>query len=182
MLTEKRIVITGAGSGIGRATSILAAGYGAKIVCVDLSDSVNSTVEEIVHNGGAATAVQADVSDETAVADFIAQCVTLYGGIDASLGTNTNAGAGSLSPVGVVEQLRYRTKDCYVEYANAPWTIPWKYSSEYTFGSMPHGDAAAEPPEQSSSRRPWSSSTAGGPSGGRDAAGRAGCRAWGRLL
>ena len=48
MLTEKRIVITGAGSGIGRATSILAAGYGAKIVCVDLSDSVNSTVEEIM--------------------------------------------------------------------------------------------------------------------------------------
>ena len=89
MLTEKRIVITGAGSGIGRATSILAAGYGAKIVCVDLSDNVNSTVEEIVHNGGAATAVQADVSDETAVADFIAQCVTLYGGID---GIYANAG------------------------------------------------------------------------------------------
>ena len=96
MLTEKRIVITGAGSGIGRATSILAAGYGAKIVCVDLSDSVNSTVEEIVHNGGAATAVQADVSDETAVADFIAQCVTLYGGID---GIYANAGvSGAQKP------------------------------------------------------------------------------------
>ena len=42
-----------------------------------------------MHNGGAATAVQADVSDETAVADFIAQCVTLYGGID---GIYANAG------------------------------------------------------------------------------------------
>ncbi|MAD08351.1 MAG: oxidoreductase [Gammaproteobacteria bacterium] len=89
MLTEKRIVITGAGSGIGRSTSILAAGYGAKIVCVDLNDSVNSTVEEITRNGGTATAVQADVSDETAVADFIAQCVALYGGID---GIYANAG------------------------------------------------------------------------------------------
>ena len=89
MLSEKRIVITGAGSGIGRATSILAAGYGAKIVCVDLNDSVNSTVEEIMHNGGNAIAARADASDETAVADFIAQCVTHYGGID---GIYANAG------------------------------------------------------------------------------------------
>ena len=89
MLNEKRIVITGAGSGIGRATSILAAGYGAKIVCVDLNDSVNSTVEEIMHNGGTAIAVRADASDETAVADFIAQCVTHYEGID---GIYANAG------------------------------------------------------------------------------------------
>ena len=89
MLNEKRIVITGAGSGIGRATSILAAGYGAKIVCVDLNDSVNSTVEEIMHNGGTAIAVRADASDETAVADFITQCVTHYGGID---GIYANAG------------------------------------------------------------------------------------------
>ena len=89
MLNEKRIVITGAGSGIGRATSILAAGYGAKIVCVDLNDSVNSTVKEIMHNGGTAIAVRADASDETAVADFIAQCVTHYEGID---GIYANAG------------------------------------------------------------------------------------------
>ena len=89
MLNEKRIVITGAGSGIGRATSILAAGYGAKIVCVDLNDSVNSTVEEIMHNGGTAIAVRADASDETAVADLIAQCVPHYEGID---GIYANAG------------------------------------------------------------------------------------------
>ena len=89
MLNEKRIVITGAGSGIGRATSIVAAGYGAKIVCVDLNDSVNSTVEEIMHNGGTAIALRADASDETAVADFIAQCVTHYEGID---GIYANAG------------------------------------------------------------------------------------------
>ena len=89
MLNEKRIVITGAGSGIGRATSILAAGYGAKIVCVDLNDSVNSTVKEIMDNGGTAIQARADASDETAVADFIAQCVTHYGGID---GIYANAG------------------------------------------------------------------------------------------
>ena len=89
MLTEKRIVITGAGSGIGRATSILAAGYGANVVCVDLSDSVSETVDEITGNGGTAMAVQADVSDEAAVADFIHHCVDQFGGID---GIYANAG------------------------------------------------------------------------------------------
>ena len=89
MLTEKRIVITGAGSGIGRATSILAAGYGANVVCVDINDSVSSTVEEIKNNDGAAIAVRADVSDETAVSAFIQQCVDEFGGID---GIYANAG------------------------------------------------------------------------------------------
>lgn len=89
MLTEKRIVITGAGSGIGRATSILAAGYGANVVCVDINDSVSSTVEEIKNNDGAAIAVRADVSDETAVSAFIQRCVDEFGGID---GIYANAG------------------------------------------------------------------------------------------
>ena len=71
MLAEKRIVITGAGSGIGRATSILAASYGAKVVCVDISDGVNDTVTEIERNGGSALAIAADVSDEAAVIEFI---------------------------------------------------------------------------------------------------------------
>ena len=78
MLTEKRIVITGAGSGIGRATSILAAGYGANVVCVDINDSVSSTVEEIKNNDGAAIAVRADVSDETAVSAFIQQLSLIH--------------------------------------------------------------------------------------------------------
>ena len=38
MLEDKNIVITGAGSGIGRATSLLAAGYGANLVCVDVTN------------------------------------------------------------------------------------------------------------------------------------------------
>ena len=52
MLENKRIIITGAGSGIGRATSKLAAGYGAQIVCVDLTGGVEETVAEITQAGG----------------------------------------------------------------------------------------------------------------------------------
>ena len=87
MLAEKRIVITGAGSGIGRATSILAASYGAKVVCVDLSDGVNDTAAEIERNGGSAS--PADVSDEAAVIEFIEHCISQFGGID---GIYANAG------------------------------------------------------------------------------------------
>ena len=89
MLTGKRIIVTGAGSGIGRATSLLAASYGAKVVCVDLSDGVHDTVVEITNSGGTAIPITADVSDEAAVVDFVAQCTQQFGGID---GIYANAG------------------------------------------------------------------------------------------
>jgi NAD(P)-dependent dehydrogenase (short-subunit alcohol dehydrogenase family) len=89
VLKEKRIVITGAGSGIGRATSKLAAGYGAHVVCVDLTDGANETVAQINAEGGSAIAIQADVSNEAAVAGFVGTCVSEFGGID---GIYANAG------------------------------------------------------------------------------------------
>lgn len=89
LLQNKRIIITGAGSGIGRASALLAAEQGAAIVAVDQSDSVLETVQTIEQSGGRAIAVQADVSDEEAVAAFVARCVSEYGGVD---GLYANAG------------------------------------------------------------------------------------------
>ncbi len=89
LLQNKRIIITGAGSGIGRASALLAAEEGAAIVAVDQSDSVLETVQTIEQSGGRAMAVQADVSDEEAVAAFVARCVSEYGGVD---GLYANAG------------------------------------------------------------------------------------------
>ncbi len=90
-LNGKRIVITGAGSGIGRATSLLAAEQGARIVAVDLTDQAQETVALIQSKGGTAFAIQADVSNEDAVKQVIDQCVAQYGGID---GIYANAGVG----------------------------------------------------------------------------------------
>ena len=56
MLENKNIVVTGAGSGIGQATSLLAASYGANVLCVDLTDGADTTVEQIVQAGGKAIA------------------------------------------------------------------------------------------------------------------------------
>ena len=91
MLEGKRIIVTGAGSGIGRATSQLAAGYGAQVLCVDQSEQVQQTATDIQASGGDAQAVQADVSDENQVSEFVQHCVDSFGGID---GIYANAGVG----------------------------------------------------------------------------------------
>ena len=97
MLENKNIVITGAGSGIGRATSLLAAGYGAKVVCVDLTDGAEETTAEIIASGGTATSVRANVAEEAEVEAFVQTCVDQYGRID---GIYANAGvSGGRKPM-----------------------------------------------------------------------------------
>ena len=91
MLDGKRLIITGAGSGIGRATSLLAAEEGAQVLAVDLADSVQDTATAINGSGGQARAVQADVSDEDAVRGYVAEAVETFGGLD---GIYANAGVG----------------------------------------------------------------------------------------
>ena len=90
-LQHKRLVITGAASGIGKATSLLAAAEGASVVAVDIAEAVQDTVREIKAAGGRAVAVQADTSEELAVAAFVDRCLTEFGGID---GIYANAGVG----------------------------------------------------------------------------------------
>lgn len=89
MLEGKRLIITGAGSGIGRATSIIAAQEGASIVAVDLADTVMDTASAITAAGGRALGLQADVSDEAAVQDYVARAIAEFGGLD---GIYANAG------------------------------------------------------------------------------------------
>ncbi len=88
-LTGKKIVITGAASGIGRASSLLAASKGASIIAVDYADAVQETADEITASGGQAIAQQADISIEKDVISCIAACVDNFGGMD---GIYANAG------------------------------------------------------------------------------------------
>ena len=64
-LEGKSVIITGAGSGIGRAASLLFAKEGAKLVIVDRSDSVMETAKLVSEAGGTVEAVMADAGSES---------------------------------------------------------------------------------------------------------------------
>jgi NAD(P)-dependent dehydrogenase (short-subunit alcohol dehydrogenase family) len=89
LLDNKRIIITGAASGIGRASALLAAAEGAIVVAVDLNEEVHATAADITGLGGAAIALQANVANEEDVREFVKVCTDRFGGID---GIYANAG------------------------------------------------------------------------------------------
>ena len=80
-LAGKVTIVTGAGSGIGRATAIRFAEEGARVTCVDVQrDGVEAVAREI---GDDAVAVTADVSDPTAVKAYTDATVGRWGRLDA---------------------------------------------------------------------------------------------------
>jgi NAD(P)-dependent dehydrogenase (short-subunit alcohol dehydrogenase family) len=81
-LQDRTAVITGAGSGIGRAASLLFAREGARMVCVDRADSVSETAAMIGQAGGKAMALQGDAGDEAFVEAYIARAQAEFGSLD----------------------------------------------------------------------------------------------------
>jgi len=82
-LEGRSTVITGAASGIGRATARLFAREGAKVVCFDKADAVHETVRLIAADGGVARAATGDAGDEADVKALIDLAVSSHGGLDA---------------------------------------------------------------------------------------------------
>ena len=82
-LEGKVVLITGAGSGIGRAMAILFAKEGAKVSVVDIVDSGGQeTVEVIKQNGGVAQFIHCDVTKASDVEQTIRTTVNAYGKLD----------------------------------------------------------------------------------------------------
>ncbi|MHC5257754.1 SDR family NAD(P)-dependent oxidoreductase [Streptomyces sp. UC4497] len=88
-LAGKVAVVTGAGSGIGRATALLFAEQGAKVVCADRSGEEGAVAKEIGDN--AALAVHTDVSDTGDVQHMIGAAEQHFGRLDVLF---NNAGFG----------------------------------------------------------------------------------------
>jgi len=77
-------LVTGAASGIGRATATLLAERGAAVACVDIDAAgLAETVDAIAATGGKATPLNADVTDLAAVEAAVASAVAELGGVDA---------------------------------------------------------------------------------------------------
>jgi len=89
-LKNKIAVITGAGSGMGRAMAQMFAAEGAKIVCADISGQEREVAAAI---GDAAIAIHADVAKETDVQSMIAAAEQTFGRLDI-LCNNAGFGGG----------------------------------------------------------------------------------------
>jgi NAD(P)-dependent dehydrogenase (short-subunit alcohol dehydrogenase family) len=82
-LDNKIAIITGAGSGMGRAMAILFAEEGAKVVVSDMdSGRAECVVEEIKAKGGVAKAVKANVAKEEDVQNLVDATVNTFGTVD----------------------------------------------------------------------------------------------------
>jgi len=80
---NKVVVITGAGSGIGRAAALAFAREGGAVVIGDVNEAdATETVRQVTEAGGRATAVHCDVRNPEDVQRLIACAVSEYGGVD----------------------------------------------------------------------------------------------------
>lgn len=83
LLEDKCAVITGAGSGVGRASSLRFAEEGARVVCADINlDEAKETVRRVESMGGTAIAVGVDVAREDDVVATIRATVDQFGRLD----------------------------------------------------------------------------------------------------
>jgi NAD(P)-dependent dehydrogenase (short-subunit alcohol dehydrogenase family) len=83
VLGGKSVVITGAGSGVGRASALRFARAGARVVCADLhGDWAEETVRQVEAAGGVAVAQLCDVTREGDVVATIERAVTEFGRLD----------------------------------------------------------------------------------------------------
>jgi 3-oxoacyl-[acyl-carrier protein] reductase len=103
-LNDKVAIITGAAAGIGEATALLFAQEGAKVVLCDVAmETIEALAATIKEEGGEATAIQCDVSNEDNVKAMIARTVEIYGKLNILI-NNAGITKDTLTPRMKLEQ------------------------------------------------------------------------------
>lgn len=96
-LQGKSIIVTGGGSGIGEAAALLLGEAGCKVTVADLDGGkARNVADQIVQRGGAASVVEADVSDEASVIAMVDHAISQFGGLDGACNAAGVAQRGKL--------------------------------------------------------------------------------------
>jgi dihydroanticapsin dehydrogenase len=125
-LQDKVAIITGAATGIGRATALLFAKEGASVVVADINeDDAHRTVADFEDKGGSARFVQTDVSEAEDVQALMERSAEEMGGIDVIV---NNAGAQRSGAVTEFEEsewdllMRVNPRSCFL---GAKYGVPY---------------------------------------------------------
>jgi NAD(P)-dependent dehydrogenase (short-subunit alcohol dehydrogenase family) len=103
---NKVVLITGGSSGIGRATALLFARHGAKVVIGDVNSRGKETVDAIKRDKGEATFVQTDVGNAEQMQNLVTAAVGTYGGLNCAFNN-----AGVLPPMALLADTEESTFD-----------------------------------------------------------------------
>lgn len=91
---NKVAIVTGSGSGIGRATAVLFARQGAKVVVSDINEEgAKETLDSITSAGGTAINIPCDVADKSQVSTLFSQAKAQFGRVDIAV---NNAGIAGI--------------------------------------------------------------------------------------
>jgi NAD(P)-dependent dehydrogenase (short-subunit alcohol dehydrogenase family) len=102
-LQDRVALVTGAGSGIGRASARLFAAEGAKVVAFDRAEAVHETAAAIRAAGGRAESMTGDAGLEDDVAGAVARAVAEYGGLDVCYANAGVSGVGAFGDIALFE-------------------------------------------------------------------------------
>jgi NAD(P)-dependent dehydrogenase (short-subunit alcohol dehydrogenase family) len=97
-MQQRRVLITGAGSGLGRALAFCFAENGWRVACADINiDSANDTVRLLTEFGVGAMAMWVDVGDDASVEDLRDEVLAAWDGVDIVINNAGVASAGTIA-------------------------------------------------------------------------------------